>query len=32
MVALTTILGGIAGVAAAVLGLFTWLGWTPWWR
>ncbi|MBF9134762.1 hypothetical protein I0C86_38415 [Plantactinospora sp. S1510] len=32
MVALTTILGGIAGVAAAVLGLFTWLDWTPWWR
>jgi len=32
IVAVTTILGGIAGVAAAVLALFTWLDWTPWWR
>ncbi|MFI5896599.1 hypothetical protein ACIA5D_41520 [Actinoplanes sp. NPDC051513] len=32
VVAITTILGGIAGVAAAILALFVWLGWTPWWR
>jgi len=31
IVALTTILGGVAGVAA-VLGWFTWPGWTHWWR
>lgn len=32
MVALTTILGGITGVASLLVALLVWLGWMPWWR
>lgn len=32
VVAVSTILGGLAGVGALVVALFTWLGWAPWWR